>query len=131
VDARNSLASAALRISKTLLLEDDANRARFERHGLGRLGFDATAGLVVPLIFRGQGHGVLIAVDRLKDGPAFTADDQRLLETFAASAATAIATARSVLRSLITELRPAALDDLGAGRDRRSRRARSARRPRG
>ena len=50
----------------------------------------------MPLIFRGQGHGVLIAVDRLNDGPAFTADDQRLLEAFAASAATAIATARSV-----------------------------------
>jgi signal transduction histidine kinase len=50
----------------------------------------------VPLMFRGQGHGVLIATDRLTDGPSFTADDQRLLEAFAASAATAIATARSV-----------------------------------
>ncbi len=96
VDARDSLASAALRTSNTLRLEDDANRARFERHGLGRLGFHAKAGLVVPLIFRGQGHGVLIAVDRLKDGPEFTPDDQRLLEAFAASAATAIATARSL-----------------------------------
>jgi signal transduction histidine kinase len=95
VDARDSLAGAALRTSKTLRLEDEANRARFERHGLGRLGVHANAGLVVPLIFRGEGYGVLIAVDRLKDGPEFTADDQRLLEAFAASAATAIATARS------------------------------------
>jgi signal transduction histidine kinase len=96
VDARDSLAGAALRTSKSLRLEDEPNRARFERHGLGRIGFHGSAGLVVPLMFRGQGHGVLIAVDRLKDGPAFTADDQRLLEAFAASAATAIATARSV-----------------------------------
>ncbi len=96
VHARDSLGSAALRISTTLRLEDEPNRARFERHGLGALGFRADAGLVVPLIFRGQGLGVLIAVNRLKDGPAFTAEDQRLLEAFATSAAIAIATARSV-----------------------------------
>jgi signal transduction histidine kinase len=51
---------------------------------------------VVPLVFRGRGYGVLIAVDRLRDGPAFTADDERLLEAFAASAATAVATAETV-----------------------------------
>lgn len=96
VNAQDSLAGAALRTANTLRLEDEPNRARFERYGLGRLGFHARAGLVVPLIFRGQGHGVLIAVDRLTDGPAFTADDQRLLEAFAVSAATAIATARSL-----------------------------------
>ena len=39
---------------------------------------------------------MLIALDRLKDGPAFSAEDQRLLEAFAASAATAIATAETV-----------------------------------
>ena len=98
VDAGDSVAGAALRTANTLRLEDEPNRARFDRHGLGRLGLHASAGLVVPLIFRGQGHGVLIAVDRLKDGPAFTADDQRLLEAFAASAATAIASTRSVER---------------------------------
>jgi signal transduction histidine kinase len=96
VDAGDSLAAAALRASSTLRLEAEPNRVRFDRHGLGQLGLRASAGLVVPLIFRGQGHGVLIAVDRLKDGPSFTAEDQRLLEAFAASAATAIATARSV-----------------------------------
>ena len=95
VDARGSLASAALRTANTLRLEDEPNRVRFERHGLGRLGFRADAGLVVPLIFQGQGHGVLIALDRLKDGPAFTTDDQRLLEAFAASVAVGIATARA------------------------------------
>jgi signal transduction histidine kinase len=182
VDMLDSVAGAALRTLKTLRLEDDANRMRFERHGLGRLGFKASAGLIVPLLFRGTGHGVLIAIDRLQDGPAFTAEDQRLLEAFAASAATAVATAETVqterrrhrlaaaeqerarwarelhdetlqslaalrvglstqlrsaqagpmadtvrdavadlereivnLRALITDLRPAALDDVGAG----------------
>lgn len=96
VDTQDSLASAALRVSRTLRLEDEPNRLRFERHGLGRLGFDADAGLVVPLIFRGRGYGALIAVDRLEHGPAFTSEDQRLLEAFAASAATAVATAVTV-----------------------------------
>jgi signal transduction histidine kinase len=180
VDLEDSLASAALRTLRTLRLEDAPNRARFERHGLGQLGVGATAGLIVPLLFRGKAYGVLIALDRV-GGPAFTPAQQRLLEAFAASAATAVATAEWVeaehgrqrlaaaeqertrwarelhdetlqnlaslrlglvaqlkqptleatidvvketvaqleqematLRSLITELRPAALDDLGS-----------------
>ena len=96
VDIQDSLASAALRTSRTLRLEDQPNRARFERHGLGQLGVQAEAGLVVPLIFRGRGYGVLIAVDRLEGGPVFSNEDQRLLEAFAASAATAVATAVTV-----------------------------------
>ena len=52
--------------------------------------------MVVPLVFRGRGYGVLIAVDRLEGGPAFSREDQRLLEAFAASAATAVATAVTV-----------------------------------
>jgi signal transduction histidine kinase len=96
VDARDSVAGAAMRARETMRLEDEPNRARFERHGLGRLGFQADAGLVVPLIFRGQAYGVLIAVDRLHRGPAFTAEDQRLLEAFASSAASAVATAHTV-----------------------------------
>ena len=96
VELEDSVASAALRTSRTLRLEDEPNRARFERHGMGRLGFHADAGLVVPLIFRGQRYGVLIAVDRLTRGPAFSQEDRRLLEAFAASAAVAVATASSV-----------------------------------
>ena len=144
--------------------------------------FGARSELVVPLRFRGQGLGVLAALDRLEDGPEFSVEDERLLSAFATSAATAVATARDVategmrrsleaaerersrwarelhdetlqdlaalkvmlssarraksaeqvdgilaqaiehvqlgvtgLRSLITELRPAALDELGIG----------------
>ena len=50
----------------------------------------------MPMLFRGRGYGVLIALDRLEDGPQFSAHDQRMLEAFATSAATAIATAVSV-----------------------------------
>lgn len=141
----------------------------------------ASNALLVPLIFRGETLGVLAAIDG-DDGRAFTDEDEQLLLSVAASAATAVATARSVaaahmrlsidaaeqararwarelhdqtlqgltgarmvlaaglaradpaslrqsaetadahigvemrsLRDLITELRPAALDDLGLG----------------
>ena len=58
--------------------------------------FDARTALVVPLRFRGQGLGVLAALDRLVDGPEFSAEDERLMTAFATSAATAVATARDV-----------------------------------
>jgi signal transduction histidine kinase len=54
---------------------------------------DVENGLYVPLLFRGQGLGVLAAFDR-QDGAEFSAADQDLLESFAASAATAVATAQ-------------------------------------
>ncbi len=95
VNLRESVAATALCSERTLRLEDQANMRRFERHGLGRLGIQADAGLVVPLVFRARSYGVLIAIDRLRGGPAFTPDDQRLLEAFAASAATALATAQA------------------------------------
>jgi signal transduction histidine kinase len=95
INRRESVAGAALRGAATLRLEDQANMTRFARDGLGRLGVHADAGLVVPLVFRGRSHGVLVAIDRLRGGPAFTPDDQRLLETFAASVATALASARA------------------------------------
>ncbi len=95
VSLRESVAAVALRELRTVRLGDDETMTRFERHGLGRLGVHADAGLVAPLVCRGQGHGVLVAIDRLHGGPAFTPDDQRLLETFAASVATALASARA------------------------------------
>jgi signal transduction histidine kinase len=58
--------------------------------------FGAHTELVVPLRFRGQGLGVLAALDRLSDGPEFSIEDERLMTAFATSAATAVATARDV-----------------------------------
>ena len=82
---KDSVAGAALRTGRTQRLEDQLNRTRFDEHGLGRLGLRAGAGLVVPLIFHGQSFGVLVALDRLVEGPQFTAEDQRMLEAFAVS----------------------------------------------
>jgi signal transduction histidine kinase len=177
----DTVACEALQTRRSQRLEDEANRVRFELYGLGRRGVNARFGLVAPLVFRGHGYGVLVAVDRLEGSAPYSAEETQLLESFAASAATAIATARSVteerqrqrlaaaederrrwarelhdetlqemaslkillasgmrsddideirrtvgvaveqvqagitsLRSLITDLRPAALDDLGA-----------------
>ena len=56
----------------------------------------ATSALLVPLVFRGTTNGVLAAFDRRAGGPEFTAEDERLMSGFAASAAAAVATAKSV-----------------------------------
>jgi signal transduction histidine kinase len=56
----------------------------------------AASALLVPLVYRGTGLGVLAAFDRLDGDGAFTRDDEQLLEAFAAQAATAVATAKTV-----------------------------------
>jgi signal transduction histidine kinase len=62
-----------------------------------RLGVpDAESALLVPLVFRGSALGVLVAFDHLHGEPRFSRDDEELLEAFAAQAATAVATARTV-----------------------------------
>jgi signal transduction histidine kinase len=91
-----SAASAALRTRRSQRLQEPLTRARFDEHGLGTLGVQAKGGLIVPLVFQNHAYGVLIAIDRLNEGPEFSSDDERLLEAFAASAATAVATAQSV-----------------------------------
>jgi signal transduction histidine kinase len=96
VAMQDTVAQAALRTLSSQRLEETINRSRFERHGLGRLGFQISAGLAVPMVFRGTAYGVLIVADRLEHGPRFGDDDLRLLEAFAASAATAVATAQNV-----------------------------------
>jgi len=59
-----------------------------------RLG--AEAALIVPLLFRGRAVGTLVALDREAGGVDFDEEDLRLLQAFAASAATAVATAQTV-----------------------------------
>jgi signal transduction histidine kinase len=58
--------------------------------------YGARTALVVPLVFRGEGLGVLAALDRGDAAEEFSADDERLMSAFATSAATAVATARDV-----------------------------------
>jgi signal transduction histidine kinase len=57
----------------------------------GSLGFPAEGALLIPLRSRGVGFGVLAAFDRIGDEPAFTADDELVLASFAGAAAGAIA----------------------------------------
>jgi len=57
---------------------------------------DPHTALLVPMIHRGEALGVLAAFDRSDEETAFTEDDEQLLQTFAASAATAVALAQGV-----------------------------------
>jgi signal transduction histidine kinase len=52
--------------------------------------------LLAPLLFRGRALGVLVALDPLGRDLGFSDEDERVLLSFAASAATAVATAQSV-----------------------------------
>lgn len=56
---------------------------------------EAHSALIVPLVYRGRALGVLAAFDRA-GSVSFSEDDEQLLEAFAASAATAVATAQTV-----------------------------------
>ncbi|HWO47597.1 MAG TPA: GAF domain-containing sensor histidine kinase, partial [Solirubrobacterales bacterium] len=79
------------RVSQRLERGSPPSKARLRE----RLG--AEAALVVPLLFRGRAVGALVALDREADGGVeFDQEDLRLLQSFAASAATAVATAQTV-----------------------------------
>jgi signal transduction histidine kinase len=52
--------------------------------------------LLAPLVFRGEALGVLVALDPLGRDSGFSDEDEQVLVSFAASAATAVATAQSV-----------------------------------
>ena len=61
----------------------------------------ATSGLLVPLRYRQDTVGVLAAFDRMDGNTGFSAGEERLLEAFAASAATAVVTAQRVAASTL------------------------------
>jgi signal transduction histidine kinase len=53
-------------------------------------------GLLVPLVYRGEALGVLVALDPLGRDAGFSDEDEQVLVSFAVSAATAVATAQTV-----------------------------------
>ncbi|HEX7244514.1 MAG TPA: GAF domain-containing sensor histidine kinase [Solirubrobacterales bacterium] len=59
--------------------------------------------LLAPLVYRGEGLGVLVALDPLGRSGGFTDEDEQVLVSFAASAATAVATAQSVAKDRTRE----------------------------
>jgi two-component system, NarL family, sensor histidine kinase DevS len=73
---------------------DVASELRIDpaRFGVSR----ARTALLVPMLHRGAGIGILAAFDHGKEGDAFSDEDERLLRAFAQSAANAVAIKRSV-----------------------------------
>ncbi|HET8758622.1 MAG TPA: GAF domain-containing protein, partial [Solirubrobacteraceae bacterium] len=90
-----TVAGTVLETRRPQRLTDELNRSRFENAGIGRFGLTAGAGLFVPLVFRSETPGVLVALNA-PDAGDFSAEDERLLTSFATSAASAVVTARSV-----------------------------------
>jgi signal transduction histidine kinase len=90
VPIEGSVGGEVLRTMRPQRMADVRSRLRFGLAGA----VDAEVGLLVPLVFRGRALGVIEAFDR-EDGADFSADDERLLLSFAASAATAVATAQT------------------------------------
>jgi len=93
IPLETSTAGEALRAGRSVRVDDvQTMQVDPARYGMSQ----ASSTLIVPLMHRGRGHGVLMAFDRLGATASFGADDQLALEAFAASAATAVATARSI-----------------------------------
>jgi signal transduction histidine kinase len=103
-EASGEIPSAAVgrRLAETSPAQDvlRAEVSQRSRAGAGaafrELGIEAAAVLIVPLRSRGRNLGVLAAFDRIDDDPVFTRDDQLAMESFAASAASAIGAAISI-----------------------------------
>jgi signal transduction histidine kinase len=88
----DSVAGEALIAGRPERLSEVSSRLRFRLADQ----IDAQTGLFVPLIFRSRRLGVLAAFDRLSAGPEFDAEDERIMDAFAAAGATAVATAQDV-----------------------------------
>jgi signal transduction histidine kinase len=97
----DSTSGEILRSSQPERIRDVPGRLRISAERLGV--DDAQTALLVPLAFRGRGLGVLVAFDRIGADPEFGSEQEALLLAFAASAATAVATAQSVEHQRLRE----------------------------
>jgi len=91
----DSTSGQVLELGRPERIVDVPARLGISRADLGVL--DAHTALLVPMLYRGGAVGVLAAFDRGENAQVFSDDDEQLLRTFAASAATAVALAQSVL----------------------------------
>ena len=86
------------KVSELRIRADEASEqvllGRFTEADLGAK--ESGRALLAPLLFRGEPLGVVVALDRVGERGRFDVEDQRMLEAFAASAATGVATARSM-----------------------------------
>jgi signal transduction histidine kinase len=94
------LSGDVLRSGRAERVADLSSRPGLTPH---ELGVSAKSALLVPMLFRGQALGLLAAFDRMVDGPEFKREDEGLMLSFAASAATAVHTAQSVAEDRLRE----------------------------
>ena len=92
IPIEGSLPGSVLRTGQAKRLTGLAERSAAR----GDVWFEAETELLVPMTFRGTATGVLLAGDPLGDRAEFSSEDELLLTAFASTAATAVATARSV-----------------------------------
>ncbi len=105
IPIEGSAAGDVLRSGRPERLLDMHARLRIAAELIGLK--DARAGLIVPLVYRNDGLGVLIAFDHGTD-PAFGSEDEQVLLAFATSAATAVATTQSVAADRLRDVLAAA-----------------------
>ncbi len=101
-----STSGEVMRRGRPERVTDVERRLRISTQWLGVS--EAASALLVPLAHRGQPVGVLIAFDRGTDGAAFREQDEQTLKAFAASAATAVATAQVVQQHRVRDALAAA-----------------------
>jgi signal transduction histidine kinase len=102
--------SVAGRVARTGRPERVSLVSRSLRFALRDLGVKVTSALFVPLMFRRRCVGVLEAFDRV-GRPEFDAEDERVLQSAATSAAIAVATAQIVERDHLQRTLRAAEDE--------------------
>ena len=107
VPRHGSLTGRVVQLRRSMRLSDLDESAAFLFHEET----DAHAALFVPLLVRGRAIGVLAAFDRQEGGPDFDADDERLMEAFASSAANAVAMAQTVAAEGLQRAMQAAEDE--------------------
>lgn len=92
----DSTAGEVLRSGQARRIDDAPHQLRIPPARLGVPG--ARTALLVPMLHRGMAIGVLVAFDHGGAANAFSEEDKQLLESFAQSAANAVAMKRSVER---------------------------------
>jgi signal transduction histidine kinase len=95
IPTSNSVYADVLQSQRPERISDFPSRLRAGQHSIG---VTAGAALAVPLVFKGRALGVLVAYDHEYGAGTFTMSEQQLLVSFAASAAIAVGTAKTVAR---------------------------------
>jgi signal transduction histidine kinase len=95
VPVDESIASAALRSGRPQRFDEVPSELFAHRE------LNARSAIVTPMLFKNRPVGFLMAFDRRGAAAGFTEEDERLLQAFAASASTAVATAQTASTELL------------------------------